>query len=229
MLAALMGLAAGAAGVAAIDRAPAPSTERTRIEAIVRDYILDHPEILPEAMERLQSRETAKAVAANRRQIEMPFARAWEGAADGDVTLVQFFDYNCGYCRASLPDIDRLLAEDRRLKIVYREFPVLGDASVAAARIGLVAATGPDYARVHRALYTARDARGVERVARQFGVDARLAGDPAIEREIAANRGLAQPLRLTGTPSWVIDGKVLSGAVGYAALKDAITEARKGR
>ncbi|MEY2925690.1 MAG: hypothetical protein RL367_167, partial [Pseudomonadota bacterium] len=83
-------------------------SDRTAIEQIVREYILTHPEILPEAMENLERKKSADAVSKNKPQIETAFGTAWEGAADGDVTLVQFFDYACGYCRAARPDIDRL-------------------------------------------------------------------------------------------------------------------------
>ncbi len=207
--------------------APAPAPDRAAIEAIVRDYLLAHPEILPEAMSKLQARETAKAIAANRPAIFTPFAKAWEGAADADVTIVQFFDYDCGYCRRSLPDIERLLREDKRLRIVYREFPVLGPGSEAAAKVSLAAARGGNYPAFHRAMYAAKELTQAEidRIAARFGV--KPAEDAAIAREIEANRGLARPLNLTGTPSWVIGDQVLSGAVGYDALKAAIAAARE--
>ncbi len=106
----------------------------------VRSYLLEHPEILPEAMDRLRDREAAQAVARNREALETPFHGAWAGAADGDVVLVEFFDYACGYCRASNPDVARLLGEDPRLKVVWRDFPVLGPASDQAAIASLAAA-----------------------------------------------------------------------------------------
>ena len=207
--------------------AAVPPTDRAAIEAIVHDYILEHPEILPEAMSRLQARETANAIAANREGIFKPFANAWEGAADADVTIVQFFDYDCGYCRRSLPDIDRLLREDRKLRIVYREFPVLGPNSEVAAKASLAAARGGSYPAFHRALYAAKDLSAAEiaKVTAKYGV--KSIEDAASAREIDANRNLARPLGLTGTPSWVIGNQILSGAVGYDALKTAIAAARE--
>ena len=232
----MIGLLAAAAGAAAAVGAiqattpsqPVATNDRVAIEKIVRDYILDHPEILPEAMQRLQAREVAKAVNANRQRIETPFAGAWEGAANGDVTLVQFFDYNCGYCRAALPDIDRLLKEDPKLKVVYREFPVLGPESEEAARASLAAAKANKYAAFHRALYAGGrpDARAVEKAAKDLGINLAFASDPAAQAEIDANLALARPLALSGTPSWVIGDRVLSGHVGYDALKEAIADAR---
>lgn len=225
----LSALAAGALAAAAAtgSTAPVPPAEKAAIEKIVRDYILEHPEILPEAMQRLQDREVGKAVAANRRQIETPFAGAWEGSAQPDVTIVEFFDYACGFCRQSLPDIDRLLKEDPKLRIVYREFPVLGPDSEVAARAGLAAAKAGKYPAFHRALFAAGrpDTASVARVARSLGFDPQGAGAEA-QAEIDANLALQRPLDLRGTPSWVVGNKVLGGAVGYDALKAAIAEVR---
>jgi protein-disulfide isomerase len=206
--------------------APAPGPDRAAIEAIVRDYILAHPEILPEAMNRLQARETTVAINANRDAIFKPFGNAWEGAANPDVTIVQFFDYDCGYCRRSLPDIQRLLAEDKRLRVVYREFPVLGPGSEVAAKAGLSAARGNNYPAFHRAMYAAKELTQpeIDKITARFGVE--VTEDKAIDKEIEANRGLARPLSISGTPTWVIGDKVLSGAVGYDTLKAAIAEAR---
>ncbi len=229
----MIGLFAAAAGAAATvavmaSGTPVATNDRVAIEKIVRDYILSHPEILPEAMDKLRERETAKVVNANRKAIETPFAGAWEGAADADVTVVQFFDYNCGYCRSSMVDIDKLVAADKRVRIVYREFPVLGPDSENAARVSLAAAKAGKYTAFHRAAYAAGqpDPRAVERIAKGLGIDLAFAADPAAQAEIDANLNLARPLGMTGTPSWVIGDKVLSGAVGYDALKEAVAAAR---
>lgn len=227
----MIGLIAAAAGVAATVAAtgaapPVSTTDKAAIEKIVRDYILDHGEILEQAIERKQARETAKAIESNRALIETPYQGAWEGNPKGDVVLVEFFDYACGYCRASLPDIDRLLKEDPKLKVVYREMPVLGPDSLATAELSLRVAKTGRYATFHRAAYAARpDAAARAKLSRQFGVST-SAPDPDVEKEISANLQLQSALRLTGTPSWVVGDKVLAGAVGYDALKAAIAEAR---
>jgi protein-disulfide isomerase len=202
------------------------------VEKTVRNYIMTHPEILPEAMAALQSRETKKLVDANRAQIETPFGSAWSGAADGDVTLVQFFDYNCGYCRTALPDIDRLLAEDKKLKIVYRELPILSEASDIAARASLsVAQAGGDYLTFHRALYdqARSDSSVINAAAARAGADPKAVDADKIASEITANLDLQRQLQLTGTPSWVVGDTVLNGAVGYDTLKKAIAETRAKR
>ncbi len=230
----MFGLFAAAAGAAATVAVMASgttaivTTDRAAIEKIVREYILSHPDILPEAMENLRARELATVVAANRTTIETPFAGAWDGAADADVTIVQFFDYNCGYCRKSLADIDRLLAADKKLRVVYRELPVLGPASENAARVSLAAAKAGKYASFHRAVYAAGqpEPRAIERIAKGLGIDLAFASDPAVQAEINTNLNLARPLQITGTPAWVVGDRVLSGAVGYDALKEAVAAAR---
>jgi protein-disulfide isomerase len=131
----------------------------------IRGYLLEHPEILPEAMDRLQAREAQryekvqqgaqKAVPQHLAQLQMPYAGAWAGNPQGDVTVVAFMDYACGYCRASLPGIDELLAKDPNVRVVYREFPVLGPESVVAARWALAAAEQGKFRAFHDALYAA--------------------------------------------------------------------------
>lgn len=194
----------------------------------VRDYLLEHPEILPEAMDRLREREAAKVVSANRSALETPFAGAWAGAADGDVVLVEFFDYACGYCRKSNADVDRLLSEDPKLKVVWRDWPVLGADSEAAARASLAAARAGRFKPFYDALF-ANGRPGPEALARARAAAGLGADLPAAEadQELARNFQLARLLEATGTPTFVVGDQVLQGAVGYEALKEAIREARE--
>ena len=204
----------------------ASDPDRARIERIVHDYILAHPEIIPEAVKALQSRDLAKAIEANRAAIETPFGSAWAGAEKGDVVLVEFFDYACPYCRASNADVARLLSEDKGLKVVWRELPVLGDASVVAARVSLAAAKQGRFKAFHDNMYAAgRPDPQTVRTAQQA---AGIAPAPPDEfsAELDKNYQLARMLNATGTPTWVVGDKVLEGAVGYGALKAAIDEAR---
>ena len=236
ILAALLGAGGAVLAVNAVDKPqPVNTADKAAIEQIVREYILTHPEILPEAMSNLEARESKKVVDANRAQIETPFAGAWEGAADGDVTLVQFFDYACSYCRASRPDVERLLAEDKKLKIVYRELPILGPQSLDAALASLAVAQQGNYGEFHKALYKAgritpqiiADAMEKARVDIPRAKEAEKS--EAVKQEIAANLSLQRTLQLTGTPSWVVGDTVLNGAVGYDQLNKAIAAARAGR
>lgn len=236
ILATLLGAGGAVLAVTATDKPqPVNTADKAAIEQIVREYILSHPEILPEAMSRLEARESKRVVDENRARLEKPFAGAWEGASDADVTLVEFFDYACGYCRASLPDIDRLLSEDKKLKVVYRELPILGPQSLDAALASLAVAQQANYATFHRALYKAGrlTPQVIADVMKTAGVNAAQAKDAqksaAAKDEIATNIELQRALQLTGTPSWVVGDTVLNGAVGYDELKKAIAATRANR
>jgi protein-disulfide isomerase len=193
----------------------------------VRAYLLENPEVLPEAMDRLRSREAARAVSANRTPLETPFAGAWAGAADGDVVLVEFFDYACAYCRKSNADVERLLREDRRLKVVWREWPVLGPDSEAAARASLAAAQAGRFKPFHDSLFAAGrpSAEAVAKARAAIGLSGDLPA-PAADQELSRNFQLARNLEATGTPTFVVGDQIFQGAVGYEALRDAIKEAR---
>jgi len=211
----------------------------------IRGYLLEHPEVLPEAMDRLQARENAryekaqataqKVVPQHLTQLQTPYAGAWAGNPQGDVTVVAFMDYACGYCRASLPGIDELIAKDPGVRVVYREYPVLGPESGVAARWALAAAEQGKFRAFHDALYAA-GAPSVENIAiaaDKAGLDKAVAlrtiQSKPVEAEIAANHQLGAALAMTGTPAWVIGGKLLSGARDYAGLAAAVAEARAGK
>lgn len=198
----------------------------------VRAYLLEHPEVIPEAMDRLRAKQSAAQIADRRRELETPYAGAWIGAEKPDVTLVQFFDYACGFCRASLPDIHRLVKEDPKVRVVFRELPILSPDSERAARVSLAAATQNRFAPFHDAMYaTGRPStQAIADAARTAGLDPaqlqQAMRSPEVEREIGRNLEMARALGFTGTPSWVVGEQTLSGAVGYEALKKAVAEAR---
>jgi protein-disulfide isomerase len=223
----VIGALIGAAAMALAGQGGAlPNAERARIEAIIRDYILAHPEIIPEAIQLLQERELAKAIDANRAAYETPFGSAWAGNPEGDVVLVEFFDYACGFCRASNPDIARLLKEDENLKVVWRELPVLGPDSVTAAEASLAAAQAGKFKAFHDKLFAlGRPSEATIAAARQ-AVGVTAAAPSGAEAEIEKNYELARAVNATGTPTFVVGDQVLQGAVGYEALKEAIAKAR---
>jgi protein-disulfide isomerase len=198
-----------------------------RIAQGVRDTLMAEPEILPKAMEELERKQLAAAVGPRRAQFEAPYAGAWAGAADGDVVLVEFFDYACGFCRKSNADVDRLLAEDPRLKVVWRELPVLGADSQAASEVSLAAAKQNQF----RPFFDRLFAQGrpvpeaVAAVQQQLGVRSEP-GSADVQAELEQNFQLARAINASGTPTFVIGDKVLQGAVGYDALKEAIAQAR---
>ena len=204
-------------------------SERAAIEGLVRDYILAHPEILPEAMNRLQANGAAKQIAAQRDRIETPFAGAVLGNPQGTITLVQFTDYACTYCRQSVGDIAALVAAHPDLRVVVRELPILSRESEQAARMALSAARQGRYAAFHEAMFAGeKPAAGtIAAAASKAGVDGRMAASAEVTNELAGNVALAKELGITGTPAWVVGDKLLIGAVGRQALESAIAETRK--
>lgn len=233
---ALLGAALFAALIALVPSLAGPA---------VRGYLLAHPEVLPEAMERLQARENDRlekaqqsaqaALPAQLDRITRPFGSAWAGNPDGDVTLVAFMDYACGYCRASLPGIAELLAKDPDVRVVYREYPVLGPESVTAARWALAAAGQGKYLVFHEALFQSDGPsdQAIAAAAQKAGLDMGRAEQAIrskpVEQEITGNHQLGSELAMTGTPSWVIGGKLYYGAQDYQRLAEAVAAARSGK
>jgi protein-disulfide isomerase len=196
---------------------------------IVRQGMLADPNILTETADALRDQQYAPTLAANRAVIETPFASSWKGAAKPEVVLVEFYDYACPYCKASNPHVDQLLKENPKLRVVYRELPILGQASIEAARLSLAASKAGRFRQFHDALYAAgRPAPETNATAaRAANIPPTLAQDAAIENELKRNFQLAGQLGATGTPLFVVGDRVLNGAVGYDALKQAIEAAQK--
>ena len=198
-------------------------------ERLVRDALVANPDIIMDAGQALRDRQFAETLTPLRASLESPFFSSWKGAEKPDVTLTYFFDYACGYCRQSNPDIERLLKEEKGLRVVYRELPILGPESVAAARISLAASKAGKFAQYHDALYAA-GRPGPDTIAiaaKAAGIPAQPSQDPAQEAELRANMSLASQLGATGTPLFVVGDRVINAAVGYEALKGAIEAARK--
>jgi protein-disulfide isomerase len=231
-LAALLVAGGGAFAYAASEPAPVAPADRAAIEAVVRDYILANPEIIPEAIERLQAKQAAAKIGAQRAALETPYKGAWEGAAQPRVTLVAFMDYACGYCRAALPDIARLVKENPDLRVVYHELPIITQGSVGAAKVSLLAAETGRFMPFHKAMYAAGgvDAEAVVKAARDAGIDpakARAAmRSEAGDRPIMESIRLAQALGAEGTPLFIVGDQMFNGAVGFETLHAAVDKAR---
>jgi protein-disulfide isomerase len=228
--------------MAAEAEAPFSETQKDEIRKVFRDYLMQNPEILREAMGALQRKEeaaqTAAAAAAisgdkrifsSKRQVVL-------GNPDGDTTLVEFFDYNCGYCKRAHADMKRLLEEDKNLRIVLKEFPILSQGSLEAAQVGVALnMIAPEkYFEFHDALITERgqvDGARALAVAEDLGLDMGKLKEMAQSAETRATieevRELGDRLAITGTPSYVTAKELLVGAVGYDTLKAKIEEARK--
>jgi protein-disulfide isomerase len=200
-------------------------------ERLVREALMAHPEMLVEASDALRDRQYAPVLSAQRAALETPFHSSWKGAASPDVTLTYFYDYACGYCRKSNPDLERLLAEDKGLRILYRELPILGPASVAASRVALAASKAGRFAQFHDAMYAAGrpTPEAIGAAARAAGVSGEPVETPDQEAELKANFAIAGQLGATGTPLFVVGDRVINSAVGYEALKGAVAAARARR
>jgi protein-disulfide isomerase len=217
--------------------------QKAEIEQLVQDYILANPEIVEQALMALEEKrrleEKAKqteAIASLGDKIFNSPNQAVVGNPDGAVTMVEFFDYNCGYCKRAFNDMQALVETNPDLKVVLKEFPILSEGSLEAARISVaVSKLNPDkYAEFHRELLLRAGAANHDKamsIATELGLDtdaleAEAAKDETIEnfREV---RSLADALGITGTPSYIIGEEAVFGAVGYDQLLERIAEARK--
>ena len=221
--------------------------QRGEIERIVREYLVSHPEVLQEAMTELEKRQTAaeaekhktavkdnaKALFSSPRQVSL-------GNPSGNVTFVEFFDYNCGYCTRAMSDMLTLLNDDPKLKVVLKEFPVLGPGSVEAAQVAVAVRmqdkTGKKYLEFHQKLLGGRgqaDKAHALAVAKEIGLNmTQLEKDmasPEVKATLEENFKLAEQLGLNGTPSYVIGDNVVVGAIGLEGLQAKVNNARCGK
>ena len=221
--------------------------QRGDIETIVRNYLLAHPEVLEEAMAELTKRQSAAeaekhqaSIAANSEKIFNSPRGVTIGNKDGDVSFVEFFDYNCGYCKRAMTDMLDLMKADPKLKVVLKEFPVLGQGSVEAAQVAVAVRmqdpSGKKYLDFHQKLLggrgTADKARAMA-AAKEAGADmAKLEKDISsaeVRATLEENFKLAESMGMNGTPSYVIGKQVVVGAVGVDSLKEKISAARCGK
>jgi len=242
----LRGAAIGALAALALDASPALAQAFTpaqseEIAKIVRDTILKNPDILIEAMRLLEERQKLEADAAARKAI----VESWKELRDdpdsvvggnpkGDVSFVQFYDYKCGYCKRAHPAVVQLMKSDPKVRVVYKELPILGPESMIAARAATAARKSDKFARFHDALMTARgslDEASVLQIATEVGLDAKkLKSDMASEdvtKIIFRNRQLAEKLGITGTPAFVVGGQLIPGAIDLTAMRQLVAETRK--
>ncbi len=228
-------------GARAAEMAP---DQRKEIEGVIRDYLLKNPEILQEALAELEKRQQdaqrvaqKQVVASERAALVNSPHHSVVGNPSGDVTLVEFFDYNCGFCKRSMEDVIQMKKADPGLRVVLKDFPVLGPDSVEASQVALAVRQqlkGEKYFEFHTRLMSSKGRVGKERaiaVAKELGVDtARLARDveaPEVRAAIEETVRLGDRLGLTGTPSFVIGDEVVSGAVGIEPLKTLVASVRQ--
>ena len=201
-------------------------------DRMIHDYIVNHPEVLPEAMENLHRQDDTKQLAGLRSDLEKPFPGAVLGNPNGKQTLVEMTDYACGFCRRSVADVELLIASHPELKVVVRELPILTPESTDAAKMALAAAAQGRYAAFHKAMFEIGHpgADTIAQAATAAGLDMAKAratiADPVTEAEIERNLEFARKLGLSGTPSWEAGGRLLSGAVGVDGLAQALDSAK---
>ncbi len=222
--------------------------QRSEIERIIKEYLLSHPELLQDVMTELEKRQTVADAEKHRAAVKEYSAAIFTsprqvtlGNMQGDVTLVEFFDYNCGYCKRAMSDMLELLKTDAKLKFVLKEFPVLGEGSVEAAHVAAAArmqdkSGGKKYLEFHLKLLGGRghaDKARALAVAKEVGFDvARIEKDMSSEEvkaQIEESFRLAEALGLNGTPSYVVGSDVVIGAVGLDMLKEKVNTARCGK
>lgn len=193
-----------------------------------RSFLLDNPDMLPQMVEAYEAQEAERRLAGLGPEVFVEFPGAVLGNPKGSKVLIEFTDYNCTYCRASLKDVDRLVAEDPDLRVVIREYPIFQGSDVSA-RMALAAAMQGKYRAFHDAMFQMGDVRAAAEAA---GLDmARAEADAmsdAVTTEIARNLELARELGFAGTPSWIAGRKPMEGAVGYDRLKAALAEKAPG-
>ena len=242
------------AGLLALPSAPLARAQsitpeqRGEIETIIKEYLLTHPELLQDVMNELEKRQVAAEAEKHRNAVKEHAATIYDsprqvtlGNPQGDVTIVEFFDYNCGYCKRAMTDMIDLIKSDPKLKFVLKEFPVLGEGSVQAAQVAAAARMqdktgGKKYLEFHQKLLGSRgqvDKARALAVAKEVGFDiARIEKDMTsdeVKAQIEESMKLAEALGLNGTPSYVVGPEVVVGAVGLKTLKERVNGARCGK
>jgi protein-disulfide isomerase len=233
--------------VVAVAQTPAQSfnpAQKQAIESIIKEYLLKNPEILREALVELETRQRDAERVAQKKALEEQQAALVSdkgsivvGNPSGDVTLVEFFDYNCGYCKKSLADMQALLKSDPKLKVVLRDFPILGPDSIEASKIAMAVKQhlkGDKYFDYHVRLMSSRGRAGKDRaleVAKEMGLDtAKLASEAdsqPVTQGIQLTMQIAEALAINGTPAFILGDEVIAGAVGEEPMRRAIQSVRK--
>jgi protein-disulfide isomerase len=238
-----------ALAVASLTPAPAPAAEaagiadeqRPAIEAIIHDYLLQHPDVLIEALRNAEAKLKSEAKDKSRDEVKLHWdelvndpATPVGGNPKGDVSLVEFFDYRCPYCKEVQPLVQKLTGEDPAIRLVYKDVPLLGPASFTAARAALAAQRQGKHEAFHLVMMNTKGQIGddaVFAVAKAVGLDLdRLKKDmaaPEIDQQLKANLALANALDVHGTPTFIAGDQVVEGALELSGLKEMIATARK--
>lgn len=235
-----VGMLVGAALSASAFAAQFSDEQKTELGEVIKNYLLEHPEVIRDALQELEKRQVQADVAAqaaaireNATQIFRHKGDLVAGNPEGKITMVEFFDYNCGYCKRAFPDVLKMIESDPDLRIVLKEFPILGAGSVYAAQAALASRKQNKYWEFHVALLSHDghiDEAAVDEVAKSAGLDLdRLKQDMKaqdVQDTIATNLKLSEALRVQGTPAFIVDQTFIPGAIGFDGLTAAVKKVR---
>lgn len=242
-VAALIAAAAAAPAARAEDPPVFDPRQVTAIEKVLRDYLMQHPEIIADAIEALREKQLLELEAEAKKALETRKAEIFEDAAtpvlgnpQGDVTIVEFFDYRCGYCKTVVDTLMDTVKADGKIRLIMKELPILGPESVVGARAALAARAQGKYAEMHRALMKVRgpfSPEAVLKAAAEAGLDIeKMKKDMEgadIAKQIERNVDLAQALNISGTPAFIIGDRMIPGAIDKGTMKTLIEQARKDK
>lgn len=234
-------VALGIIGASAFSGGAAAFTdgEKEEINALVRQYILDNPEIIPEAMMKYElekqdiaKKKKAEAIAENKKALtakDLPYL----GNPKGDVTVVEFFDYNCGYCKHAVSNLMKLVEDDKNIRVVFHELPILGPSSKVAAQWAMAAHRQGKYFEYHRALMEHRggkDEATLKRIGKRLGLDTdklkKDAESDAVKKDLLKSANLASEIGISGTPAFIVGDQFYGGLVSNDAILEAAAELR---
>lgn len=217
-------------------------SEKAGIEQVIKDYLTkEHPEVLIEAMQELQIRQQASAQAKSEEALKKDFDQIFNdpatpvgGNPKGSVTIVEFFDFNCGYCKMSEPFLEKILKEDHDIKMIYKDYPILGPTSVEAAKAALASVKQNAYVKFHDALMSQKDhlsSDAIYSIAKDIGLNVEKLKKDMTADEIAAhikaNEDLGREVGVRGTPMFIIGNQIFPGALQYEQMKSAVDKAHE--
>jgi protein-disulfide isomerase len=217
------------------------SKQKLELESFIREYLISHPEVIKEALEELERRQAAETTLKTKEAIKQKAKEIYHSSEDlvlgnpaGKVTVVEFFDYNCGYCKRALPEVAKLIETNDDVKVIIKEFPILGPGSMYAAKAALASRNQGKYREYHQALNASegvKDETSVLKAAQEVGLDIeKLKKDMETDEVlnvIRRNYGLAEVLAINGTPSFVIDDTLEPGFVPFEELMKHVLAVRQ--
>ena len=229
----------------AFDLESMTDAERSAFRSEIRAYLLQNPEVIMEAVQVLEQRQLAQQAESEAAMLQAAAAELYDdgysyvgGNPDGDITLVEFLDYRCGYCKRAHPEVAQLLAADGNIRLIVKEFPILGEQSTMSSKFAIAVRQieGPEAYKLVSDYLMGFRGNVVEESLRNYANSVNMDADAIIDRmnseevaaEIAANHRLAQQLQISGTPSFVLDGEMIRGYVPLDTMQQLVSAAREG-